>query len=379
MSADSARRVEMADPFFDEADRARIRAGVEEILSGALSMGPNVKAFESEFARLHGVKHAIAVNSCTSALEIALAGMGLKPGDEVIVPPLTFVATGMAVHLAGGRPVFVDVAEDTLCLDPRAVRASIGPRTRGVIIVHFAGLIAPDVDELARFLRARGLFLIEDAAHAPGARRAGRAAGTRGDAGCFSFFPTKVMTAGEGGMLTTDDDHLAAVARSLQHRGRDMGSSKEQYLLAGRNVRMTELAALVGRVQLARLPERLAERRRVVDSYKAALAGEARARLVVADEPEASSCWKLPVILAPGADRARVIDALKDEGIAADPGYSPALHLQPVFRRLYGTAEGLLPRSESLMARVLCLPCHPRVTADDAARAARILRAALSQ
>ncbi|MGH7579765.1 MAG: DegT/DnrJ/EryC1/StrS family aminotransferase [Gemmatimonadales bacterium] len=369
------RRVEIAAPFFTEEDRARIHAGVEEILSGALSMGPNVKAFEQEFARRSGVGHAVAMNACTSALEISLAALGLAPGDEVIVPPLTFIATGMAVHLAGGRPVFAELSEDTLCLDFEDVKRRVTPRTRGVILVYFAGLMPSGLEEFARDCRERGLFLIEDAAHAPGARRRGRAAGSWGDTGCFSFYPTKIITAGEGGMLTTNDDALAAVARSLQHRGRDLTAAQEQYALAGRNVRMTELTALVGRVQLDRLDEYLAARRAVVAHYADALAGDTAGRLILADEPEASSYWKLPLLLEPGRDREIVAARLREAGVQSDAGYSPAMHLQPVMRRLYGTREGLLPRSEALLARLLCLPCHPLVAPEDVERAVEALTA----
>jgi dTDP-4-amino-4,6-dideoxygalactose transaminase len=370
-----ARRVEIAAPFFTEEDRARIHAGVDQILSGALSMGPNVKAFEQEFGRRSAVKHAVAVNACTSALEIALAALGLEPGDEVIVPPLTFIATGMAVHLAGGKPVFAELSEDTLCLDFKDVEQRVTPRTRGVILVYFAGLMPPGLDAFIRYCRERGLFVIEDAAHAPGARRGGRAAGSWGDAGCFSFYPTKVITAGEGGMLTTNDDAIGAAAHSMQHRGRDLAAAQEQYTLPGRNVRMTELTALVGRVQLARLDEYLAARRAVVAHYASALAGHQHGCLVLADEPEASSYWKLPLLLEPGRDRDAVAAKLREAGVQSDQGYSPLMHLQPVMRRLYGAGEGSLPRSEALHSRLLCLPCHPLVAPEDVERAVEALTA----
>ena len=367
----------MADPWFCEADRVRIRRGVEEILSGALSMGPNVRAFEHEFARLVGVRHAIAMSSCTAALETALGALGVSAGDEVIVPCETFIATGMAVHLAGGVPVFAEISESTFCLDLEDVKARLSSRTRGIILVYMAGLIPPNILEFRKFCDDHGLFLIEDAAHAPGARR-GKVAGAFGQAGCFSFFPTKVITAGEGGMLTTDDDAVAEYARSLRNRGIDMNADVERYCLPGRNIRMTEMAALVGRVQLSHLTEYLEQRRRVAAIYRDELGGNTEIRLIVPDDTHASSYWKVPALLPDGTDRSGVTKALKRAGIIVDWTYQPALHLQPVFRQIYATHEGLLPRSEQLLSRHICLPCHPRISDDDARYVATTLKAVLS-
>lgn len=365
----------MADPHFDEADRALVREGVEKILSGALSMGPTVAAFEKDFAALAGTPHAIAVNSCTSALEASLAAFDLRPGDEVIVPSLTFVATAMAVHLAGGKPVFAELDPATLALDPASVARAATPRTRGVILVHFAGLLTPAVEPLREWCREKGFFLIEDCAHAVGARWKGTAAGAWGEIGCFSLFPTKVLTAGEGGVAVTNDERLAKALRSLQHRGRDLDAPEERYARPGRNIRMTELAALLGRVQLGRLPGLLEARRRVAAAYDEVLAGTA-AVPVAPPEPGASAYWKYAFLVPPGADRDGLMAALREAGLLADPGYRPLVHLQPVFRSLYGGREGQLPVTEATAARLICLPCHPRV---EVARATGLLRSALAR
>lgn len=370
------RKINMADPHFSAEDRVRIHREIEAILDGALSMGPNVRAFEAEFAARVGVRYAVAMNSCTAALEAALGAFGVS-GREVIVPAETFIATGMAVHLSGGIPVFAEISADTLCLDPVDVRSRVTPRTAGVILVHMAGLVSPAVGELRAFCDANGLFLIEDAAHSPGARRDGREAGGFGHAGCFSFYPTKVLTAGEGGMLTTDDHRVAAFARSFQHRGRDLDASVESYIHPGRNVRMTEMAALLGRVQLSHLDDFLNARCAVAKVYRRAFAGDNRLELVIPSEEASSSYWKVPVLLDPSVDRAALTRFMADAGVAVDWAYQPALHLQPVFRRLFGTAEGLLPRTEALLARHLCLPCHQRMTADDAEYVAQTLKAGL--
>jgi dTDP-4-amino-4,6-dideoxygalactose transaminase len=371
------RKINMADPHFSEDDRKWIHREIDAILDGALSMGPNVHAFERDFAACVGVRHAIAMNSCTSALEAALLSKGVS-GREVIIPAETFIATGMAVHLAGGIPVFAEISEATLCLDLDDIKRRVTPRTVGVILVHFAGLITPDILEFREFCDDNGLFLIEDAAHSPGARHGGREAGSFGHAGCFSFFPTKVITAGEGGMLTTDDDGVAAFARSFQHRGRDMQSQIERYVLPGRNVRMTETSALLGRVQLSHLGEFLVRRRQVAAIYGRELSGQSELHTILPATLDSSSFWKVPLLLDRSLDRVSIAKRMVAAGVAVDWAYQPALHLQPVFRDLYGTTEGMLPRTEDILSRHLCLPCHPRMTEKDAIYVARTLIDAVS-
>lgn len=377
--SDEIRKIVMADPYFSDEDRQEIHLGLDKILTEALSMGPNVQAFEREFAKLSGVRHAIAMNSCTATLEAALLGLGVQPGDEVIVPCETFIATGMAVHLVGGRPVFAEIAPETFCLDIEDVRRRVTARTRGIIIVYMGGLIPGNILELRKFCDDNGFFLLEDAAHAPGASRNGRVAGSFGHAGCFSFFPTKVLTCGEGGMLTTDDDSLAEFARSLQQRGRDLSAPIETYYRPGRNVRMTEIAALMGRIQLKHLPELLAGRRRVMSIYRNALDGFLHAQLIAPDIDEASSCWKIPLLLSEGQVRVCVTNKLHAAGISVDWAYQPALHLQPVFKELYGSALGDLPLSEKLLSRHLCLPCHPRISDGDAHYVVNTLKSILER
>lgn len=371
------RKISMADPYFTEGDREWIHREIDAILDGALSMGPNVHAFEREFAARVGVCHAIAMNSCTSALEAALLSKGVA-GREVIIPAETFIATGMAVHLAGGIPVFAEISEATLCLDLEDIKRRVTPRTSGVILVHMAGLITPDILEFRQFCDDNGLFLIEDAAHSPGARHGGREAGSFGHASCFSFFPTKVITAGEGGMLTTDDDEVAAFARSFQHRGRDMQSQIERYVMPARNVRMTETSALLGRVQLGHLDEFLVRRRQLAVIYRRELSGQPKLRMILPATLDSSSFWKVPLLLDRSLDRASITQRMIAAGVAVDWAYQPALHLQPVFRDLYGTAEGMLPRTEDILSRHLCLPCHPKMTEKDAIYVARTLIDAVS-
>jgi len=359
------RKINMADPHFDEKDRKWIHQEIDVILDGKLSMGPNVHAFEQEFAARVGVRYAIAMNSCTSVLEAVLHFYGVSD-REVIIPSETFIATGMAVHLAGGKPVFSEILESTLCLDLEDVKRKMTSKTAGVIIVHMTGMITPDVLEFRKFCDDNKLFLIEDAAHSPGARLLGKEAGSFGHAGCFSFFPTKVITSGEGGMLTTDDEAMAIFARSYQHRGRDMQSQAEQYSMPGRNVRMTEMSALIGRVQLSHLDTFLAQRRHLASIYKRELSGVLEVTLILPTALESSSFWKMPLLLGTRLDRAMITSNMAKVGIAVDSAYQPALHLQPVFQELYGFTKGMLPVTEAILERHLCLPCHPRVSEEDA-------------
>jgi perosamine synthetase len=359
------REIKMADPHFSAEDRKWIHGELDGILDGVLSMGPNVEAFECEFAARVGVRHAIAFNSCTAALEAAVQSRDIN-GREVILPAETFIATGMAIHLSGGRPVFAEIDEKTLCLDLEDVKKKITCKTAGVILVHMAGLVTPDILEFRRFCDANKIFLIEDAAHSPGACREGREAGSFGHAGCFSFFPTKVITAGEGGMLTTDDAEIAAYARSYQHRGRDMYSQFERYVMPGRNVRMTEMAAVIGRIQLRNLDSFLVGRRRIASIYRDAFSDIEHTRAIVPANLDNSSFWKVPLLLHHSIDRRKIKEHMSVAGVAVDWAYQPPLHLQPVFRKLYGTYDGLLPRTEDLLSRHMCLPCHPRMSPEDA-------------
>jgi perosamine synthetase len=360
------KKITMADPFFDEHDRERIHKEIDNILDKSLSMGPNVLAFQREFAAKMNVKHAIAMNACTSTLEAALLAHDIK-GKEVIIPSQTFIGTGMSVHLNGGIPVFAEISHKTFCLDLDDVKKKVTKNTAGIILVHMTGIITPNILDFKSYCIENELFLIEDAAHSPGAILDNQYAGTIGDAGCFSFFPSKVMTAGEGGMLTTNSDKIANFARSFQNRGRDMTSDTEIYNIPGRNVRITEMAALLGRIQLEKLDQFLAKRKSIATIYKNELAIlNNKIDILIPEDINSSSFWKVPIILNKNIDRNALTEELNSLGIVVDWAYNPPLHLQPVFRDLYKTYNGQLPITEDLSSRHICLPCHPGMTEDDA-------------
>ena len=370
------REIKMADPYFSPQDRLWIHSEIDAILDSALSMGSNVQGFEHEFAGHIGVKHAIAMNSCTSVLEAALLAKGAG-GHEVILPSQTFVATGMAVHLVGARPVFAEISPATLCLDLEDVKRRVTDNTAGIILVHMAGLITPDICDFRKFCDDNDLFLIEDAAHSPGASLMGQQAGTFGHIGCFSFYPTKVITSGEGGMMTTNDDEMAEFARSFQHRGKDINSKEEKYIRPGRNVRMTEMSALLGRVQLSHLSEFISRRSHLASLYKCELSGLDGLQLILPENLDGSSFWKVPIVFSPELNRTLIGSKMSNAGISVDTAYQPALHLQPVFQKLYGTTEGLLPVTEDILRRHLCLPCHPRMLDEDISYIADIVKKAI--
>ena len=257
-------------PYFSEDSLNAISNQIRLMLkSGRLTDGPYAQEFEKKFAEYNNVKYAVAVNSGTAALDIALRYYKLQ-GKEVIVPTNTFVSTPNSVIFAGGKPVFADMNPDTLGIDVEDVKRKVTEKTAGVIVVHIAGLLCPQINELKEFCEQKGLFLLEDSAHAHGATLDGRKAGTFGDVGCFSFYPTKVMTSGEGGMIITNNEILADQAKILRTCGQN---AHRDVVMLGHNWRLNELNAIVGINQLEHLEEFLNKRNQVAGWYEETLSG----------------------------------------------------------------------------------------------------------
>ena len=353
---------------FPAADREEIAAATAEILtSGTLTLGPYTRLFESAFAAAHSLPneeppHAIAVSSGTAALEISLRAIGVT-GRDVVVPANTFFATAEAALRAGGRPVFADIDASTFALSPETLLAALTPQTAAVVLVHIGGLITPAVAELARICADRDVALVEDAAHAHGARFEGQFAGSFGVTAGFSFFPTKVVTCGEGGMVVTSSGEIDQQARIYRDQGKGSVSANH-HVLHGYAWRMSEQAAVTGLVHLRRMTTFIKHRRAVAAHYDAALARLDGIEPLAEPPGCETNFYKYIAILPPGADRATFKQKLaEDHGVRlAGEVYDVPLHRQPVFAEFAGLP---LPVAEDLCARHICLPIHSDMTADE--------------
>ena len=356
-------------------DADDVQAVVATLRDGLITTGPAVADFERAFAAAVGARHAVAVSSGTAALHTAVFAAGLGPGDEAVTTPLTFVATSNAVLYQGARPVFADVRPDTLTLDPAAAAAALTPRTRALMPVHFAGQ-ACDLDAWERLARARGLVLIQDAAHALGAEVGGRRVGGGEGLTVFSLHPVKHITTGEGGVVTTDDAGLAERMQRFRNHGlatdagtRDAhGRLWSEMVDLGYNYRLTDLQCALGRSQLGKLDRFLARREAIAERYLAALKdvpGFTLPQVV----PDARHAWHIfPVLVESqrlSADRATVYAALRAENIGVTLHYVPA-YWHPYYAAR-GYTRGLCPVAEDGAERLLTLPIFPGMTDQDVA------------
>ncbi|MGC8838052.1 MAG: DegT/DnrJ/EryC1/StrS family aminotransferase [Anaerolineae bacterium] len=352
----------MGIPFLDlqaeyRALRGELDAAVHRVLeSGHFVLGPEVQALQEELARFCGTRFAWGVASGTDALRLALAALEVGPGHEVITTPFTFVATANTISRAGARPVFVDIRPDTLNLDPAHLEAAITTRTRAIVPVHLFGHPA-DMDPILEIAGRYGIPVIEDAAQAIGARYGDRAVGSMGAVGCFSFYPTKNLSAyGDGGLVVTQDPDLAAALDVLRNHGRRRGSLYF-YDRVGFNSRLDELQAAILRVKLRHLPAWTERRRAIAALYHELLA---QAPVVLPVEVEGVyHVYHQYTIRAPQRDALQ--EALAREGIATMVYYPLPLHLQALYRGL-GLAEGSLPEAERAAQEVLSLPIYPQMT-----------------
>lgn len=337
-----------AKPIIGDDEREAVDAVLR---SGMIAQGPQVAAFEEEFGGLVSGRHCVAVNSGTSALHMALIAVGVKPGDEVIVPSFTFAATANSVRLAGATPVFVDIDPDSFCMDPAGVEAAITDRTRAVMPVHLYGHPA-DMTQIGEIATRHGLWIVEDAAQAHAASWNDTPVGAFGAAAAFSFYPTKNMTSGEGGMVTTGCDHIARQVRLLRNQGMEQRYRNE---IIGFNTRMTDIHAAIGRVQLAKLGQWTQRRQEIAARFNAELSGV----VVPPVAPEAVHVYHQYTIRVP-EDRDGFAAALADRGVGSGVYYPTPVHQLPSF--------GLdidLPATAAAAAEVLSLPVHPSLSDDD--------------
>jgi len=366
-------------PAKPEIGEEEIEAAVRVLRSGMVVQGPEVAGFEEEFSRVVDGRHCVAVNSGTSALHLALLAVGIKPGDEVIVPSFSFAASANAVRLANAEPVFVDIEPDHFTLDPQAVEAAIGERTTAIMPVHLYGHPA-EMTALGDIARKHGLAIVEDAAQAHAATWQGTAVGAFGEAGCFSFYPTKNMHSLEGGMVTTGDPDTARYLRLLRNQGMEQRYANE---IVGANMRLTDVAAAIGRVQLGKLEAWTEQRRANAALLSANLTGAVA-------PPEASGArhvyHQYTVRVPREVGRDRVQQELKDAGVGSAVYYPTPIHLLAPYLPGFTDRAGQTPRNrdwelpETLRAadEVLSLPVHPSLTQEQLERVVAAVNAAAS-
>ncbi|MDR2695265.1 MAG: UDP-4-amino-4,6-dideoxy-N-acetyl-beta-L-altrosamine transaminase [Deltaproteobacteria bacterium] len=338
-----------------------INAVVEALRSDWLTTGPAVERFEADVRAFVGAQHGVAVCNGTAALHTAVHALGIGPGDEVIVPPMTFAATANCILYQGGTPVFADVEPDTLLIDPHAVEAAVTPRTKAIIGVDYAGQPC-DWDSLRSIADKHGLALVADACHALGAAYKGRKVGTLADISVFSFHPVKHVTTGEGGMCVTDDPALAQKMRVFRNHGvTTTAAQREQaggwfYEMTdlGYNYRITDMQCALGSSQLKKLPGWLARRNELAAAYGNAFAGTKIRPL--AKKVDCFHAYHLYVVRAP--ERDAVFRRLRGAGIGANVHYVP-VHLHPWYRKKLGLKAGMLPVAEAAYKEILTLPLWP--------------------
>ena len=359
-----SRKVPAARIQFLPEDRAWIAERIQEVLAtGQLTLGKYGTEFEQKFAQFCGVRHAVAVNSGTSSLEIILRALGVE-GKDVLVPTNTFFATAAAVVHAGARPVLVDMDPESFAVRPEDVEAALTPKTVGIVVVHIGGIVSRRIGALQELARKKGLWLVEDAAHAHGSSFNGVRAGAFGIAGSFSFYPTKVMTSGEGGMIVTSDDRIAEEARIYRDQGK-ASFTQNAHTRMGYNWRMSEPHAIIGLKHLERLPAMIADRQKIAAIYDQGLK-ELR-NLDRLQVPAGGVCnyYKYIVVLKEKRDRKALKATLREQyGVSlAGEVYEDPLHKQPIFEQYFTRA---LPVSEDYCARHLCLPVFSGMEEADA-------------
>jgi perosamine synthetase len=355
------RRVKVAEPFLGDEE---VNAVLEVLRSGWLAHGPLVEEFERRFADYVGTRYAIAVFNGTAALRTILRALRLEPGDEVIVPCFTFIATANVVLLEGGRPVFADIELETYNIDPSSVLERVGPRTRAIIAVHLYGHPA-DMRTLREIATDYKLVLIEDAAQAHGARAPEGKVGSLGFAAAFSFYATKNMTTGEGGMITTNSPELAYVARLIRDHGQER---KYYHVVLGENLRMTSIQAALGIVQLSRL-DRLNEIRRRNARLLTSLLKNT-GLILPREKPGYVHVYHQYVVRVEagklGLTRDQLARKLLEKGIETAIHYPRAIPDQPLYRSLgYPPAEHICPNAAKAAKEVLSLPVHPKLQPSD--------------
>lgn len=354
-----------------------VEAVREVIESGYLTQGPKTAAFEAAIREYTEARHAAAVSSATTGLHLALVALGVQPGDEVIIPGFSFPATANAVIQQGAIPVFVDIDIETFNLDPSLLEQAITERTRVIMPVHAFGLCA-DMDAINDIADRHGLPVLEDAACALGGTYHGRHAGTLGTAGVYSFHPRKIITTAEGGMITTDNDELAARIGVLRAHGAVRGELFMEFVDAGFNYRLSDVHSAIGLAQMQRITEIVDGRRAAAQKLRAALEGIDGVRLPIEPKTIAHTYQSFVILLDDDIDRDEVIRRMRTRDIETTLG-TYGMHLQPYFRDRFGISDAQLPQTTRAHHQALTLPLYPQLEASDMVMIADALRASVAE
>ncbi len=373
--AQALARLGMAKPVIGEREEELV---LEVLRSGVLSLGPMLGRFEREFGAWLGASHCSAVSSGTAGLHLAVRACGIKPGDEVVTSPLSFVASANVIVYEGATPVFADIDPETLNVDPQKAAAAIGDRTTGLLPVHIFGYPAA-MKELEALATRHGLWIVEDACEAIGGTHSdGPRIGARGHFAVFGFYPNKQIATGEGGMVACPDSDAKALIDSERNQGRAPNMGWLDHERLGFNYRLTDVAAALGVAQLERLDEMLAQRERAATWYDERISALDGVASPCPDRGDDRRGWFVYVVQLPaGMDRDSVIARLDAEGIAGKP-YMPVIHLQPYYRERFGYAPGDFPIAEDVAERSLALPFYPEIKEADVDRVVAALAQALA-
>jgi perosamine synthetase len=368
-------RIYLSRPDITEKE---IEAVCDVLRTPNLSLGPKVPEFEAAFAEYIGRKRAVVVNSGTSGLFLCLSALGIGPGDEVIVPPFTFIASSNTIMMTGAKPVFVDIDPKTLNIDPAKIKSAITKKTKAIMPVEAFGSPA-GFDKISSIAKKNNLTILEDSCEALGSELNGKKAGTFGKMSVFAFYPNKQITTGEGGMILTDDDDLADMCVSLRNQGRGKTGSWLSHQRLGYNYRISDINCALGIAQLSRIDEIKAKRAQVAKWYQEMLTGDDR--LIVPTEPPGCNIsWFVFVVRLADKftqkQRDKIIEAMKAKGIQVAIYFTP-VHLQPFMAERFGCKQGDFPVTESVAERTIALPFYNNLTKDDIALVSKTLKQVL--
>jgi perosamine synthetase len=348
-------KIPLSNPYIEEKD---INAVVEVLKTPNLSLGPKLSEFEEKMASYAGCKYAVAVNSGTSALHLAVKALGLKEGDEVIVPPFTFVASSNCVIFEGAKPVFADVNPETYNLDPKEIEKKITSKTKAIIPVDVFGYpcYKEEINEIAK---KHNLKVIEDSAEALGSKENGKMAGTFGDCGIYAFYPNKQITTGEGGMLVTNNKEIYDLAKSIRNQGRSINNEWLDHERLGYNFRLSDINCALGISQLEKIEEIVEKRNKVALKYYDLLKGIDNIKLPPLPKENIRMSWFVFVIQVKNRDL--FIEKLREKEIGCS-AYFPCVHLMKFYKEKYGYKEGDFPISENISKKTMAIPFHTNLS-----------------